>query len=222
MEPARVAREDLGQAARHRARRPRGRGARARPRSPRAGRDPTLARFFGPPSVRTSVPPSSSVSLKAGVFGCFAPGSWNRRRPALIRCTWRTSSPSSVGKRRCLPRRPRAGEPSDPRVRRSGGSNVFSVAMCAGPALATRRGARARSPRGGVSGPRSRENSGIDVPPVDAISVSVRRGDVVESRHRVHAVFVQAGEVVEAWGDAELVTHHTLGREALPGARARP
>ncbi len=42
---------------------------------------------------------------------------------------------------------------------------------------------------------------------MDAISVSVRRGGVVESRHRVHAVVVQAGEVREAWGDPELVTH---------------
>jgi L-asparaginase II len=42
---------------------------------------------------------------------------------------------------------------------------------------------------------------------VDAISVSVRRGDVVESQHRVHAVLARGGEVAEAWGDAELVTH---------------
>ena len=42
---------------------------------------------------------------------------------------------------------------------------------------------------------------------VDAISVSVRRGDIVESRHRVHAVLVRAGAVEEAWGDPGLVTH---------------
>jgi L-asparaginase II len=42
---------------------------------------------------------------------------------------------------------------------------------------------------------------------VDAISVSVRRGDVVESRHAVHAVAVRDGEVAEAWGAPGLVTY---------------
>jgi L-asparaginase II len=42
---------------------------------------------------------------------------------------------------------------------------------------------------------------------MEGISVSVRRGDVVESRHRVHAVLVRDGQVAEAWGDPELVTH---------------
>ena len=42
---------------------------------------------------------------------------------------------------------------------------------------------------------------------MDAISVSVRRGDVVESRHRVHAVLVREGKVAATWGDQELVTH---------------
>jgi L-asparaginase II len=34
----------------------------------------------------------------------------------------------------------------------------------------------------------------------------VERGGVVESRHRVHAVRVERGKTVEAWGDPELVT----------------
>jgi L-asparaginase II len=42
---------------------------------------------------------------------------------------------------------------------------------------------------------------------VGPISVSVRRGAVVESSHRVHAVLVRDGEVAEAWGDPGLVTH---------------
>jgi L-asparaginase II len=42
---------------------------------------------------------------------------------------------------------------------------------------------------------------------VDAISVAVRRGSAVESRHRVHAARVRDGEVVEAWGDPGLVTY---------------
>jgi L-asparaginase II len=41
---------------------------------------------------------------------------------------------------------------------------------------------------------------------VDPITVAVERGGVVESRHRVHAVRVEGGKTVEAWGDPELVT----------------
>jgi L-asparaginase len=41
---------------------------------------------------------------------------------------------------------------------------------------------------------------------VDPLSVAVERGGVVESRHRVHAVKVRDGEVVEARGDPGLVT----------------
>jgi L-asparaginase II len=41
---------------------------------------------------------------------------------------------------------------------------------------------------------------------VDPITVAVERGGVVESRHRVHAVRVEGGNAVEAWGDPELVT----------------
>jgi L-asparaginase II len=40
---------------------------------------------------------------------------------------------------------------------------------------------------------------------VDAISVAVERGPLVESRHRVHAVAVRGDEVLEAWGDPGLV-----------------
>ena len=41
---------------------------------------------------------------------------------------------------------------------------------------------------------------------MDPLSVAVERGGVVESRHRVHAVKVRDGEVVEAHGDPNLVT----------------
>jgi L-asparaginase II len=41
---------------------------------------------------------------------------------------------------------------------------------------------------------------------VDPLSVAVERGGVVESRHRVHAVKVRDGEVLEARGDPGLVT----------------
>jgi L-asparaginase II len=41
---------------------------------------------------------------------------------------------------------------------------------------------------------------------VDAISVAVERGPLVESRHRVHAVAVRDDKVLKAWGDPGLVT----------------
>jgi L-asparaginase len=41
---------------------------------------------------------------------------------------------------------------------------------------------------------------------MDPISVAVERGGVVESRHRVHAVAVRNGDVVEARGNAEFTT----------------
>ena len=40
---------------------------------------------------------------------------------------------------------------------------------------------------------------------MDPISVTVSRGSLVESRHRVDAVLVRDGEVAEAWGDPALV-----------------
>ena len=41
---------------------------------------------------------------------------------------------------------------------------------------------------------------------MDPISVTVARGPLVESRHLVHAVVVREGEVVESWGDPEVVS----------------
>jgi L-asparaginase II len=59
---------------------------------------------------------------------------------------------------------------------------------------------------------------------VEAISVAARRGETVESVHRVHAVAVRAGELVEAAGDPELVTFLRSAAKPLqanPLARAR-
>jgi len=59
---------------------------------------------------------------------------------------------------------------------------------------------------------------------VDPISVVVRRGGVIEARHRVHAVAVQEGAVVAEAGDAELVTFLRSSAkplQALPLVRAR-
>jgi L-asparaginase len=51
------------------------------------------------------------------------------------------------------------------------------------------------------------------------LRVAVTRGDVVEARHRVHAVVVRNGEVAESWGDPELVAHV---RSALKPLQALP
>ncbi len=60
---------------------------------------------------------------------------------------------------------------------------------------------------------------------MDALSVSVRRGGLVEARHRVHAVAVRDGEVVDAAGDPGLVCFFRSSAkplQALPVVRARP
>src|SRR4051812_34684375 len=60
---------------------------------------------------------------------------------------------------------------------------------------------------------------------MDAISVAVRRGAVVEAHHRIHAVAVQDGRVVASAGDPDLVTYLRSSSkpfQALPLARARP
>jgi L-asparaginase II len=60
---------------------------------------------------------------------------------------------------------------------------------------------------------------------MDAISVSVRRGTIVEARHRVHAVAVRDGAVVDVAGDASVVAYFRSSAkplQALPVVRARP
>jgi L-asparaginase II len=59
----------------------------------------------------------------------------------------------------------------------------------------------------------------------DQITVAVRRGDTVESRHRVHAVAVQDGTVIAESGDGGLVTFMRSAAkpiQALPLSRALP
>jgi L-asparaginase II len=59
---------------------------------------------------------------------------------------------------------------------------------------------------------------------VDPITVVVRRGTVVEARHRVHAVAVQDGAVVAEAGDPQLVAYLRSSAkpfQALPLVRAR-
>jgi L-asparaginase II len=60
---------------------------------------------------------------------------------------------------------------------------------------------------------------------VNAISVDVLRGDVVEARHRVHAVAVSDGAIVASRGDPALATLFRSSAkplQALPIVRARP
>ena len=60
---------------------------------------------------------------------------------------------------------------------------------------------------------------------VEPIAVDVLRGDVVEARHRVHAVAVSDGEVVASAGDPSLFTLFRSSAkplQALPIVRARP
>jgi L-asparaginase II len=57
------------------------------------------------------------------------------------------------------------------------------------------------------------------------IVVEATRGDVVEARHRVHAVAVSGGAIVAAVGDPELLTFFRSSAkpiQALPLIRARP
>ena len=140
-------------------------------------------------------------------------------RPALIRWTWRTSSPSSVGKRRCFPRR-RAPAKRRPSSAESGGSKVFSVAMWAGPALRDRRAGDRLVER--PAGRLHLGELGNRFLLVDAINVAVTRGGIVESRHRVHAVVVRDGRDRRGLGRPGPRRLRPLGGEAAPGAPARP
>ena len=136
VQPAVVAGEDLAQLLRRRARAPPARGGRARPRSARATRArPRRASSGRPRSGRARRRPRSGAGTPAS-SGPSAPGARCRIRPALIRWMRSCSASSAVGKSSHLPRLP-APAKRRPSSSRSGGSNVFSVAMCAGPACST-------------------------------------------------------------------------------------
>jgi L-asparaginase II len=60
---------------------------------------------------------------------------------------------------------------------------------------------------------------------VTPIVVEATRGDVVEASHRIHAVAVSDGRIVESYGDPLLVTYFRSSAkpiQALPVVRARP
>jgi L-asparaginase II len=59
---------------------------------------------------------------------------------------------------------------------------------------------------------------------MEALSVSVRRGDIVEAVHRIHAVAVQDGAVIAEAGDSSLIAFMRSSSkplQAIPLARAR-
>src|SRR5207253_10957642 len=105
----------------------------------------------------------------------------------------------------------------------SGGSNVFSVAMCAGPACSI------GNARTGPS--RARRHASISGSSgtyafrfMDPVSVAVHRGPFVESVHVVHAVAVQNGAVVAEAGDPAFLTSLRSSAkpfQALPLVRSR-
>src|SRR5512132_312555 len=97
--------------------------------------------------------------------------------------------------------------------------------MCAGPAFAIGKalaGSWSWRRQASISG-----NSGTYRPSLmtEPITVAVRRGGTVESRHRAHAVAVRGGEVIAEVGDGNLVTFMRSSAkpiQALPLVRARP
>src|SRR3954470_24866723 len=144
-------------------------------------------------------------------------------RPADIRCTSSTSSPSSVGNSNRLARRS-APAKRRPSSAESGGSNVFRVAMWAGPACST-----GNALTGSFSARRQASISGSsgNYPPAmaDVLRVAVRRGTFVESVHEVHGVAVRDGETVASFGDPSLTASlrpSAKPLQALPLARAYP
>ena len=154
----------------------------------------TPARFFEPASVSTSC----GAALEREPEG-------RRLRPLLagaqVASAGRrssggraaTSSPSSVGKSSRLARRsaPARRRPSSAA---SGGSNVFSVAMCAGPGLRDReRATPAR--RAGVATPPSRVARALGLPPHGRPDQRTRapRRRPSSRAHLVHAVAVRDG-----------------------------
>src|SRR5918912_869422 len=83
------------------------------------------------------------------------------------------------------------------------------------PGAQARRGTRGRGPQ---------QRAIFSVRLMDALSVVVRRAGVVEARHRVHAVAVQDGAVVDEAGDSGLVCFMRSSSkplQALPLVRAR-
>ena len=133
VQASRVGAEDLAETIRRRGRAPPARGGRARRRpAPASAARRRRASSTRLPSAQAARRPGSRGGTQATSGPCLPRARSGAGRP-IIRWTSRTSSPSSVGKSSRLARRsaPARRRPSSAE---SGGSNVFSVAMCAGPA----------------------------------------------------------------------------------------
>src|ERR1700730_17331333 len=120
------------------------------------------------------------------------------------------ASPAVLRRRTCVLRaRPGAGRTS-------------SASRCA-PGRPARSGTPTPARRAGVARLPSRATRAHRLLVVEPLRVVVRRGAVVESTHRVHAVAVRGGRVVESAGDPELVCFFRSSAkpfQALPLARA--
>ena len=185
----------------------------------------TPARFFAPASVSTSRAPPSKTSWNAGVFGPVSPALRYFKRPAVIRCT--STHELAVGRREEQPlRAPLRARELPPSSADSGGSNVFSVAMCAGPAFTignAETGSSSARRQASISGS-SGTQLAFRLQRIDPIRVAVRRGGVVEAIHRVHARRGAGRAVIAEAGDSGARRLHALLVQAAPGApaRARP
>ena len=156
----------------------------------------TPARFFLPASVSTSSPPSSKRSRNAGVFGALA-----RRARGTAAARRSSDAPSARARRR----RSGAGSasrvggrpPNRSPVKRSERRIERLQRRDMGRAGLLRSGFASRSRRAGGARPRPRAARASTLLRVDPIRVTVQRGGVTESVHRVH---VRTTEGV-AYGD---------------------
>ena len=168
-----------------RARPPRARGARSRLGSASGVQQPDAGALLRAGLGEHQL--AAAGEARAGTpasSGPARPGARYRSRPALIRCTISTSSPSSVGKSRRFARRRApvealALERGERRVERLQGRDVGR------PGLLDRERASRRGRAGGATPP-SLAAPATYPPAVDPLRVTVRRGRVVEAVHRVH------------------------------------
>ena len=212
--------QDLGQRARRRGRARPARGAPSSASACSGVSSQTPARFFEPASVRTSSRAALEGEaerrrlrpLLAGAEAAEASGGHQVDEQDELAVVGREEEPLAAP----LARR-RSARPSSAV---SGGSIVFSVATCAGPAFSI-----GKAETGSFSARRHASISGSSGTRLPAgwmpISVAVRRGGIVESVHRVHAVAVRDGEVVASAGDPGARHVHALVGEADPGSAAR-
>src|SRR5581483_9737502 len=208
--------------------------ARRRGRAPPArGEQPLLLRPPASAATRrlaSSAPPPSVRARRRPRIAAGTPASSARpRRPAGTAAARPTSGGSRARARRrrsgttaaCRGVRPLGT--GAPRARRAAG-RTSSASRCA-PGPPARSGTRARDRPARAAAPPSRAAQARTLLHMGPFRVTVSRGSVVEAVHRVHAVAVQDGRIVDAAGDPQLVTFYRSSSkpiQALPLARERP